>query len=774
MTAAMDTTTLQRRDDQHVLSHGPLTLTFEDGSGRLIRIESDTSTLAVADEPIQLEWLVGGEECRAPPDGTTTYPEAEAFGEARELQSIRLVRWGHSWELQLLSTSGRWDLHEVYTFEGGTTRFNWSFELVNRSDEPAKLRRTTFSLPIEGVEEADWHVDVPAAPLPPDRPLEGHPDGLIAERGPGPILGLLGLHEPETGGLASWVFSESFPTGVRVRKEASTLQMSYRLETAARLEPGEGISFDAIWFEPLDAPWSAFLDRFDEWWEHVGFDGPEHIPEWTVNASYFEAYVGHTVKDDTGYGPYPTIDDLIADLPRIRELGFDVLQLMPAQPAPSYLYPDAPWGDDAWGGVDGLLDLVEAAHGLGLRVILDVVIHGVLDGETLDRTLASIHERGLLDGDTALIAEYVVEHAPAWREHLPEKHPLFEERPEWFVVDDRGEIAHRYSRAFDLANPELQDYVIDRLISLVDDFGIDGFRIDAPAWNTMPNWEADLPYPAGYSPVGGVTLLQRARAAVKASRRDVLFYIEAASPLFRVSSEVTYPHDETWLPAAFAEEDASAYGRPLGDQSVSAAEMATWFERCERLNPPATRGRTVHHISSHDTVWWSPPGKKWCVERYGIPLTVATVAVLTLIEGSFMTFAGDERDIESHLARLLELRSRFPELSAGECRFDAIDSAESIFGALRELGELRSIVAVNFSDESVDTALGGSDAFLPEDSRFVVYDTLRREYLKNGEGEIIHDEPIDLAVGFEPWEPRLLVIRPTVAFPVGDAGPDRP
>ncbi len=75
-----------------------------------------------------------------------------------------------------------------------------------------------------------------------------------------------------------------------------------------------------------------------------------------------------------------TFEAAIAELPRLRELGVTAIELMPVAEFPGHRN----WGYDGvdlfapshiYGGPDGLRRLVDAAHALGLGVILDVVFN---------------------------------------------------------------------------------------------------------------------------------------------------------------------------------------------------------------------------------------------------------------------------------------------------------------------------------------------------------------------------------------------------------------
>lgn len=101
-------------------------------------------------------------------------------------------------------------------------------------------------------------------------------------------------------------------------------------------------------------------------WRH-----PVCAPLSLRNSVFYELHVG-------AYTPDGTFDAVIPHLPGLADLGVTALQIMPVAQFPGARN----WGYDgvqlfaphsAYGGVNGLKRLVDAAHGHGLAVMLDVV-----------------------------------------------------------------------------------------------------------------------------------------------------------------------------------------------------------------------------------------------------------------------------------------------------------------------------------------------------------------------------------------------------------------
>ena len=258
-------------------------------------------------------------------------------------------------------------------------------------------------------------------------------------------------------------------------------------------------------------------------------------PDWARSAAIYEVQVGRSVfLDGWSYEPYPRLEDVTADLERIVALGFDTVQLMPCQPYPSYNVHDYNDIDTTYGGEKALAMIVQRAHEFGVPVVLDVVLHGVLDRRSIRDALARVEQSGILDtpappvGDvfagtpSAFAAlqrawcQHIVDFGPYWTEGSPEVHPLTTEHPEWFCTDSSGRFTGIYTEAFDLAEESWQDWFCEITVSLVERFGIDGFRFDAPTYNNFANWSRQRRHRASASSTGCVALFKRLRDRLKA------------------------------------------------------------------------------------------------------------------------------------------------------------------------------------------------------------------------------------------------------------------
>jgi maltooligosyltrehalose trehalohydrolase len=204
-------------------------------------------------------------------------------------------------------------------------------------------------------------------------------------------------------------------------------------ETELRASHGDRYAF------VLDGvPWPDPCSR----WQPDGVRGPSAVVELPAPAEWegvtldelvlYEAHVGTFSREGTFDGVIPRLRDL-------RDLGVTAIELMPVATFPGVrgwgydgLYTWAPHPD--YGGPEGLLRLVEAAHREGLGVVLDVVYNHVGPGDEALRAFG----------------------------------PYFTDQHETFWGD-----------AIDYSQPAVRERAIQNARMWVREYGIDGLRLDA-------------------------------------------------------------------------------------------------------------------------------------------------------------------------------------------------------------------------------------------------------------------------------------------------------
>lgn len=486
---------------------------------------------------------------------------------------------------------------------------------------------------------------------------------------------------------------------------------------AAALDGHNAAEVTLVTLDVQRAGFEAVRAQWPRWAQRYGLGSPECKPEWVDAAQIYEVQIGTSYFwGGNTYSRYGAIAELTADLERISRLGFSVIQLMPKQPYPSYNVHD--YGDitTSYGDEEELRALLRAAHDRGIRVILDVLLHGVVDQESVNAALDGIARGPLADrleeqpGDTLgtdvsdstsyLIAwsRHIHDFADAWRGGSPARTPLEDEHPGWFFRDSSGQVSGVYTKAFDARNREWQRYFRESMLHLVRELDIDGFRFDAPTYNHFPNWSESTRVRASLSALGCVPLFEDLREDIRAAKPDALMYTEPSGHLLRASMDLNYNYDEQWLVSALADPTArTRHG------VRTARDFMLWMRDRDRFLPEGSK--TAHHIDSHDTFWWPQWGKKWRREQFGIEATKMLTVTFLALDGPFMMFTGGEDGIEAELEFFGSLRARRPELWATPAQFDVESDASGDLFILRRGGEDGIAVIVN--------ATGTTDVPLP-------------------------------------------------------------
>ncbi|MDQ2688843.1 MAG: malto-oligosyltrehalose trehalohydrolase [Chloroflexota bacterium] len=267
------------------------------------------------------------------------------------------------------------------------------------------------------------------------------------------------------------------------------------------LAPGTDYAFAIDGGEPLPDPRSP--------WQPGGIHGPSRTVDhgafaWTdagwrapplASGAIYELHVGT-------FTPAGTFDSAIERLPELVELGATHVELMPV----AEFSGERGWGYDgvdlyaphhAYGGPDGLKRLIDAAHGIGLAVILDVVYnHLGPAGNYLDRFAPYFTDRYTTPWGRAVnydgpgsreVRRFVVDNALTWlRDYhvdglrLDAIHSIFDGSERHILRQLRDEVR---SLEAEVGRPLLvtveTDRVDPRLVRATD---AGGHGLDA-AWN---------------------------------------------------------------------------------------------------------------------------------------------------------------------------------------------------------------------------------------------------------------------------------------------------
>ncbi len=189
-------------------------------------------------------------------------------------------------------------------------------------------------------------------------------------------------------------------------------------------------------------------------------------PEWSRNAVIYEVNLRQ-------YTPEGTLKAFDAELPRLKELGVDILWFMPIHPISEknrkgtlgsyYAVRDYKAVNPEFGTLQDFKETVKKAHDLGMKVIIDwVPNHSGCDN--------------------------------AW----------VEEHPDWYARNEKGEMFGPYDWTdvykFDYSNPAMRAGMIDALKFWLTEAGIDGFRCDVAGEVPTDFWNEARPQLAAVQP----------------------------------------------------------------------------------------------------------------------------------------------------------------------------------------------------------------------------------------------------------------------------------
>ncbi|MDQ3654662.1 MAG: alpha-amylase family glycosyl hydrolase, partial [Chloroflexota bacterium] len=647
----------------------------------------------------------------------------------------------------------------------------------------ATLRDLHFQIEFRPHDLDGWLVQAPGSPV-----RAGIPAGQLVQEatlsdacfsGSGVVV----IERPEEHlALLIWPFSRTEQSRNRIRTVDGAVRISVATGLAGRIGPHECLRYGGIELDAFAVSWDELRPTAQAWFGTLGIATPADTAAWIPGASIYEVQIGKSVFwNGYEYSPYPTARDLLDDLGRIAGLGFDCVQVMPRQPFPSYNVYDYADITLSYGDEAELRAVVEAAHALGMKVILDILMHGVIDADIIGRAagrvrngpyFARLNEGLEIVPDSEFTAYEERDYLVAWSRHIldfepywaagsPGTHPLVDEHPEWFVRRSDGEIIGVYTKAFDVSNLAWQEYFTASALDLVRRLDIDGFRFDAPTYNEVPNWSPTTEKRASAQQLGSVEHFARLRPQLKSLKPDAMLYTEPSGTLFRQTMDITYNYDEHWLIHSLLRPETTLAANPAGIRH--ARDLAMWFRDKEAVLP--TGAMTARHIDSHDTFWWPLPGFKWRREQYGLPATRALLAAWTLIGGVYMTFVGGETDLEPEVRRVNRLRHEVPEIRHGPANYDSVRADDDrIFAVARVLDGQTTLVLVNFSNDNVSTTLTLDRGLVnPAAGRFQVIDGWKDDRLAHEFGYAWGaDNLASFEVPFIPYGVRVLTLRPAI------------
>lgn len=437
--------------------------------------------------------------------------------------------------------------------------------------------------------------------------------------------GLLIVHNPAVEwSLLTWYVSEVETAAPFVTGDGTYALLGFDAALAGWLPPGASLTGGTQYILLHAGHYAGALSAYQAAYTHTGitpplYGAPDRAVDW---AALYEVHPGQ-------FGGFAGLRHY---LPTLANLGIDTLYLMPIHAHRNKR--NQPW-DGNWesvgspyaihdfealeptlGSEDDLRALVDTAHDLGIRVLLDLVLQGC-----------------------SLESSYVHQH------------------PDWFSRDEAGQMVHSHgwndTWSFDWANPDFQAYTLKWATDYVRRYNIDGFRVDAPH-GKEPNWDRGLAYHASRTNLGTVSLLEDLRRRLLDLKPSAALYCELFGPLFTRSHDISNDYN----PHGMVYQLFENHGR------LTPAEFNAYLRDYWAIMPPDSP--RICFTETHDTRHWPVYALR------GSQIACTMLGILVMAGFVPMIWAGQERGQEDFLQGLLRARRESVALRRGNYLYDSV------------------------------------------------------------------------------------------------------
>jgi alpha-amylase len=384
-------------------------------------------------------------------------------------------------------------------------------------------------------------------------------------------------------------------------------------------------------------------------------------PEWVKSANIYEV----NVRQYTAEG---TLSAFEAHLPRLKEMGVDILWFMPVQPIGElnrkgelgsyYSIADYTAIHPDYGTLDDFRRIVDKAHDMGMYVLLDWVAN-----------------------HTAFDHHWVKEHPEFYTADSLGDRPVV-------AIDNTGNATDWTDVAdLDYTNRDLWDAMIEEMRFWLIECNIDGFRCDVAGFVPVEFWNEAVP-------------------ALKASNPELFMLMEWEDPNYMSAFNMGYGWELHHLMNEVARGDTTP--------SVFTAykeKYDTTFQPDDML---------MYFTTNHDENSWNGTIQ----ERMGANGKAMFVFASTFLNGMPLIYSGQEAGLDRRLAffkkdtiswndmsksafytEMLNLKHRNPALWNGDfggpTTIIETNTSAPVYAYYRELGSNRVLVFLNFSDDEV-------------------------------------------------------------------------
>lgn len=425
-------------------------------------------------------------------------------------------------------------------------------------------------------------------------------------------------------------------------ERADGLALSTFYETCGRMRRGDWQEVGDAWFVFRRGTAEAMLaEGLPAWFRHVGEVPPADRADWLKDAVMYST---HPKGDgDEGMRDRGGFKAETAGLPFLKALGVNLIWLRPVEDESCYVPRDYYALMNGIGSAADFKAYVRAAHAMGMRVMRDGVIHGGFSTPRNPRAVT---------------------------------------HPEWVGQHEDGSVADFW--CFDFNWPTWIAYFGDYIRHQTAEYGLDGWRLDATSGSRHPNWNPAIPYArASFAQLqGAFNQLRSIRANLRKVRADGALLTESHFGAFAKYADSIY---DEWRVGARALDEMA---RQAGPGEVVRA-LRRWFHEQQFALPPDTIN--MRYIDNHDTLSLA--------DTHGRAVATAMMAVMAWTPGYPQVCNFREDGAFEALRRIFRLRAALPELRRGAADYMGVDAPDGVFACRRTLGDLESVVLVNFNSD---------------------------------------------------------------------------
>ncbi len=408
-------------------------------------------------------------------------------------------------------------------------------------------------------------------------------------------------------------------------------------------------------------------------------------PEWTKSANIYEV----NIRQNT---PEGTFNAFREDLPRLKEMGVDIVWLMPIHPIGEknrkgtlgsyYSIKDYQAVNPNFGTMEDFKALVDSTHKHGMKLIID----------------------------------WVPNHT-AW------DHPWVTEHPEYYAKDSTGAITYEADwtdiALLNYENKELWPKMIDAMKYWINEADIDGFRVDHASHEIpMTFWEQAVP-------------------EIDREKEGLFWLAEWDEPKLHPVFDASYPWEYFHMTTDIAKQN-----KPL-------SAIDEYMEKEQERYPE--HAYRMYFTSNHDENSWNGTDRELFGENFrNFAVLAATIDGMPLVyngqeSGLYKQLEFFEKDTinwkdykhQDFYTTLFDLKDRNEALWNGQYGGEFVkvanDKADSVYSFKRVKGEDEVMVVLNFSGNTYSVNFTGMETETGYTNVFT------------GEEQVLGNGPVDMS-----------------------------